>query len=41
MQTAEGQRRRQIAKDQKRQREANLQSVAYFDGNDEMVIEKI
>ena len=40
-QTAEYQRKKQIHEERKRAREANLQEMAYFNENDEMVITKV
>ena len=40
-QTAEYQRKKQLKDEWKRQREENLQEVAYFNENDEMVITKV
>ena len=39
--TAEGQRRQQMLEDKRREKEAGLQEVAYFNENDEMVITKV
>ena len=39
--TAEYQRRKELYLEKKRQREAHLQEVAYFNENDEMVLTKI
>lgn len=40
-QTAEYQRRIQLHEERTKQREAQLQEVAYFNENDEMVITKV